>query len=117
MQHERFKTAIKGNAICCIRRAAFDTLHVALNANDFSYLNGPSGMGKSFALYYLYCRLSATRDHRVLYINSCSSLCDSAGVSYLFQVASSAFCGDEQFLEEITALAIHGDWSTMLSTL
>ena len=49
-QHSRFETAIHGNNINCIRRSAFDTLYTTLNTNHFSYLNGPIGMGKPFAL-------------------------------------------------------------------
>jgi hypothetical protein len=68
----RFINNEKDGKIPCIQRDAFTSLKMFIEGKKgLTYVHGPQGVGKSFALYHLYCAQSLNPKNRVMYISDC----------------------------------------------
>ncbi len=101
-QAHRFDANTSNGVLNVVYRNFYDELIPACE-RDSVYLTGSIGAGKSFCLYYLYCRLSADPSSRVIYLNDCYRLTTHfAAHIYLRHVIVSAFAQDEGFLSSIS---------------
>lgn len=73
-----------------------------------TFVNGPRGFGKSFALYHLYCSLRLDDKYRVIYIADCADLM-SQPFSVLAEAFTSGFAEDLAFLNETLPLLSERD--------
>lgn len=96
----RFVNVKSGENIPCIQRQAFLDLKSFVDKKEgLTYVNGPIGFGKSFALYHLYCTLSLYPSYRVLYIPDCSVF-GMQPYELLIEAFTSAFAPDLAFLNQ-----------------
>jgi hypothetical protein len=95
----RFSTNKKmNNAIPVIQRNSFALLQKRVQEKGgLVHVSGPHGVGKSFALYHLYCALSIVATNRVMYIPNCAQL-NQDPFSELTPALVAAFAQDEHFL-------------------
>lgn len=101
----RLSSHIVDGKIECIQLNAFLDLQQAIvERNGPIFVEGAAGVGKSFALYHLFCSLSSYSQHRVLYIPDCSILNETSSVN-LMQALVAAFSLDPDLLTEIEPYA------------
>lgn len=94
----------KDFTLAVIQRQSFIDLNSFIEEKAITYVHGPQGFGKSFALYHLFCALSTSPLHRVLYVPDCSML-NGAGSVCLFEALIAAFARDEQLLADLRPYA------------
>jgi len=100
-------TNVKENALLpIIQRQIFTDLQTFVQAKEgLTYVHGPQGFGKSFALYHLFCVLSTYPNNRVLYIPDCG-MTNEDSTFKLFKAIGAAFSPDSTFLDSIYPLAL-----------
>ena len=97
----RFINTEKDGKIPCIKRDSFKPLKEFIERKEgLTYVHGPQGVGKSFALYHLYCTLSINPKNRVMYICDCAELNDDP-FSCLIPALVAAFAEDGLFLSSM----------------
>jgi len=101
----RLSSHIVDGKLECIQLESFLDLQKVIVARDGPiFVEGASGVGKSFALYHLFCALSSYPTHRVLYIPDCSLLVDS-GPLHVLQALTAAFSLDAVLLSNLECYA------------
>jgi hypothetical protein len=110
----------KDGKIPCIQRDAFTSVKEFVEGKKgLTYVDGPPGIGKSFALYHLFCALSIDPNNRVLYIANCDHLNKNASHK-LFKSIIAAFALDEPFLKQTrhyTMKLDEFDWNDLVEEM
>jgi hypothetical protein len=116
----RFINNEKNGKIPCIQRDAFTSLKMFVEGKKgLTYVHGPQGVGKSFALYHLYCTLSIDPKNRVMYISNCADL-NKTAYHVLYEALTAAFALDEPFLQHTRRYTLkldEIDWKELITYL
>jgi hypothetical protein len=116
----RFTNSKKDGKIPCIQRDAFKSLQEFVEGKEgLTYVHGPQGVGKSFALYHLYCALSINPNNRVMYIGDCAKL-NKGAYRKLYKAIVAAFALDDEFLQSIYRYTLkldEDDWTDLMGEI
>jgi len=116
----RFSNVKENGMLPLIQRQIFTDLQTRVQAKEgLTYVHGPQGFGKSFALYHLFCALSTYPNNRVLYIPDCDMINEDS-IFKLFKAIGAAFAPDSAFLDSIYPLALSFDnhsWELLLGRI
>jgi len=94
---------------------------ISLRANALQkapavFITGPQGVGKSYSLYEVVCRLRSDQSNRVIYISDCAGWASfKPPTRFLIETVLFAFCQDPDVIEEWTS--IKDDPDSILSSL
>ena len=114
---DRFTCVTKHKMVPIIQTEGLIKLQNFVQAKSgLTYVHGPQGFGKSFALYHLFCELSSDPRNRVLYLPTCALLQEEP-LDALCNATVAAFANDSEFLRgELYSLFLSKGrlWSSIL---
>lgn len=116
----RFSDVKENTLLPVIQRHIFTDLQTFVQGKEgLTYVHGPQGFGKSFALYHLFCALSTYPNNRVLYIPNCATINEDS-IFKLFKAIGAAFARDPTFVDLIYPLALsftNHSWELLLGRI